>query len=63
MCGLGGVHGGAMCDRGVHGRVYGRGVYVAGTCVAGGCMAGETAIAAGSTHPTGMHSCFNIYSH
>ena len=24
----------------------------------GACVAGETAIAAGGTHPTGMHSCF-----
>ena len=23
----------------------------------GACMAGKTAIAAGGTHPTGMHSC------
>ena len=24
----------------------------------GACMAGGTAIAAGGTHPTGMHSCY-----
>ena len=33
-----------------------------GVCVAGGrgaCVAGETATAAGGTHPTGMHYCFN----
>ena len=24
----------------------------------GGCVAGETATTVGSTHPTGMHSCF-----
>ena len=31
-----------------------------GECMAGGgaCVAGETAIAAGGTHPTGMHSCY-----
>ena len=43
-----------MCDGGVHDRGYAW----QGVCVAGGaCMAGETAIAAGGTHPTGMHSC------
>ena len=26
------------------------------------CVAGETAFAASSIHPTGMHSCFNIIS-
>ena len=39
---------------------------VGGACVAGGihghggggaCVAGEMATAAGSTHPSGMHSC------
>ena len=35
--------GGACMAGGVHGR--------------GACMAGEMAIAAGSMHPTGMHSC------
>ena len=43
-----------------------------GACVAGGmhgrgsgtCVAGGMAIAAGGTHPTGMHSCFlNLVSH
>ena len=30
---------------------------MAGVCVVGGaCMTGETATAADSTHPTGMHS-------
>ena len=29
-----------------------------GACMAGGCVAGETAIAAGGTHPTGMHTCY-----
>ena len=41
MCGKGGV---CMTKRG---------------CMAkgGACVAGETATVAGSTHPTGMHSC------
>ena len=26
----------------------------------GACVAGETATEAGSTHPTGMYSCFQI---
>ena len=31
-----------------------------GACVAGGSrVAGKTAIAAGSMHPIGMHSCLN----
>ena len=47
----------------MHGR---GGACVAGgrrACVAGGmhgrgaCVAGKMAIAAGGTHPTGMHSC------
>ena len=31
--------------------------------MAGGhaCVAGETATVAGSTYPTGMHSCFDVY--
>ena len=35
---------------------------MAGMCVCGRgvCVAGKTAIAAGGTHPTGMHSCFPI---
>ena len=45
---------------------------VGGACMAGGhawqggmhgrgaCMAGKTAIAAGGTHPTGMHSCTDL---
>ena len=42
---------GGMCGR--------RGVCMAGMCMAGdACVAGEMAIAVGSTHPTGMHSCF-----
>ena len=39
----GGVRARGACMAGVHGR--------------GVCMAGRTAIAAGGTHPTGMHSC------
>ena len=32
-----------------------------GACVArGACLAGKTATAAGSTHPTGMHSCLHL---
>ena len=51
------------------GGMYGRGACVAG-CVCdgvwqggmhgreeGACVAGKMAIAAGGTHPTGMHSC------
>ena len=42
------------CVAGVHGGggVHGRGA----------CVAGKTAIAARSTHHTGMHSCFVIES-
>ena len=32
-----------------------------GACIAGVCVAGETATAAGSTHPTWMHSCYPNY--
>ena len=32
-----------------------------GACVAGRVHAGETVIDAGSTHPTGMHSCSNLF--
>ena len=65
MCGSGSESQGASTAGGMRGR---------GTCMAGGhawwgavrsrgaCVAGETAIAAGSTHPTGMHSCsFNLF--
>ena len=55
------MHGGPC----VVGGMRGRGVRMTGGIhvgKAGGgwsvCMAGETATAAGSTHPTGMHSCF-----
>ena len=37
------------------GDVHGRGACVAGE---GACVAREMATAVGSTHPTGMHSCF-----
>ena len=45
----GGVVRGCVCQRGVcdRGGVHGRGA----------CITGEMATAAGSTHPTGMHSC------
>ena len=34
-----------------------------GACVVVGgvCVAGKTAIAPGSTHPTGMHSCYDKF--
>ena len=39
-----------------------QGVCMAGACVAGGsCVAGETATAADGTHPTGMHSCSQLF--
>ena len=55
-CTAGGLHGGG---RGVwQGGMHGGGHAWQGVCmVEGACMAGETAIAVGSTHPTGMHSC------
>ena len=40
--------------------MHGRGCAWQGGRVAGACVAGETATAAGGTHPTGMHSCFNL---
>ena len=47
MCGRRGMSGGGAC--------------VAGVCAwQGTCIAGKTAIAAGSAHPTGIHSCFNL---
>ena len=57
---------GGMCGRGVcvAGGYVWQGV---GACMAGGvhgrgaCMAGGTATAAGSTHPTGMHSSFQLH--
>ena len=69
---VGGMHWGACMTVGcalqgegacVAGRMHGRGTL--GVCMAGGhvwlggaCVAGETATAADSTHPTGMHSCY-----
>ena len=62
------IIGGRAC---VAGACMAGGMYDRGACMAGGmhgwgmcdkgggaCVAGETAIAADSTHPTGMHSCF-----
>ena len=47
-CMVGGVHSrGACMAEGMEACMAGRG--------GGACMAGETAIAAGGTHPTGMH--------
>ena len=42
---------------GWQGGMHGRG---RGHAWQGACVAGKTAIAAGGTHPTGMHSCFEI---
>ena len=58
MCGQGACVAGGACMAGGHAW---QGVCMArGTCVARACVAGETATAAGGTHPTGMHSCFNL---
>ena len=59
----GGVHGGGHMWQGacVAGGMHGRGACVVGGMHGrggGGCMAGKMATAAGSTHPTGMHSFF-----
>ena len=53
----GAVRGGGMRGRGVR---MGGGMHVDKGGGWGGsvCMVGETAIAAGGTRPTGMHSCF-----
>ena len=64
---------GVCMARGMHGRghvwqggMHGRGCASQGACMAGGMcgravcvvgVAGEMAIAVGSMHPTGMHSC------
>ena len=48
--------GGCVWQGGMHGRVGGH-VWQRGVCGGRACMAEKTAIAAGSTHPTGMHSC------
>ena len=66
VCPQGGEHGGGVhwgytwwgVAGGVHGRgMRGWGAYVVGVV----CMAGETATVAGGTHPTGMHSCLNLF--
>ena len=56
MCGR------VVCMVGSKGDVHGRGHAWQGACMAGRevYMAGETATAADSMHPTGMHSCFNV---
>ena len=61
----GGVHGRGAWKGGVHGRghVWQEGMCGRGDmCGRGACMAGKTAIAAGGTHPTGMHSCLFFFS-
>ena len=74
MCGRGECMAGGMCGRGglcVAGGMRGKGghawhgVCARGMCGRGhawqgACVTGKTAIAAGSTHPTGMHSCFGM---
>ena len=54
-CMVGGVHGGLACVVGQHAWQGGGHVWW------GVCMAGKTAIAAGGTHPTGMHSCYILF--
>ena len=74
VCMAGGMHGGGVRGRGhawkgawkggVHGRghVWQEGMCGRGDmCGKGACMAGKTAIAAGGTHPTGMHSCLFFF--
>ena len=53
------VNGGDAWQRGVCGWGHARqgGMCGMGPCMAGGGGGGETATEAGSTHPTGMHSC------
>ena len=66
-CMAGGMHGkgcawqgGACVAGGVHGTgaCMTRDMCDGGHAWQGACMAGETAIAVGSMHPTGMHSCY-----
>ena len=64
MCGRGVCVAVGVCGRGT---VHGRGVCMAGGCVVGGvhgkgayAWQEKTAIAVGSTHPTGMHSCIML---
>ena len=60
------VHGGGHALQGVRawwGACMAGGYVWRGVCGGGGaCLAGEMAIAAGGTHPTGMHSCFSLQS-
>ena len=61
-CMAGGMHGRGHAWQGgcMAGGMHGRGDAWQGACVAGGgraYVAGKTAIAAGGTHNTGMHSC------
>ena len=59
-CVAGGAYGGGACMVGCVGggghALQGH-VWRGGMHGRGACMAGETAIVAGGTHPTGMHSC------
>ena len=68
--GGGGMCGGGLCVVGacMMGVCMAGGMYGQGACMVGGdmcgkhawqgtCMAGKMATAAGTTHPTGMHSC------
>ena len=58
-------------QRGVHGGMHVRGHVDGGACMAGdhvwqwecvarGMHVGETATEVGGTHPTGMHSCYQL---
>ena len=50
--------GACMVGACVAGGMSGRGGHAwQGVCGGGMCVIAKTAIAAGSTHPTGMHSC------
>ena len=65
-CMAGGMHGRGMCGRGCawQGGMHGRGCAWT-ACMAGGVCGGgfawqeKTAIGAGDTHTTGMHSCYS----
>ena len=61
ICVVGACMAGAMCGRGacIVGGVHGSGDLRGG---GGVCMAGKITISAGSTYPTGMHSCFIVLS-
>ena len=59
----GGLHGRGTCMAGA--CMVGRGRAWLGACAwwgEGRCVAGKTAIAAGGTHSTGMHSCIKLES-